>query len=144
MKRKFRSGGYSIIEVLVSLSLLGTVIASSSKVIILSMHANKATRTYASVVSDIQEIIDDYRGQNYLNLLSLFGTSFSVITNDQTVAQTITSKRSRAEYTVTLRAIKSTSNANPEALEVTIEADHRRGMFSNASYSFTTIISQAR
>lgn len=144
-KHKCSQAAFSILEVLVAISLLGIVMASSAKVIILSMEANTATRSYASVISDVQDIIDNYRGQSYVTLLSNFGTDFSAITNGQTVTSTVTSTKSRATYTVSLIAQKSTSNSNPETVQVRVQAVHRRGStLKNADYDFSTLISQAR
>ena len=135
--------GVSIIEILVAISLLGIVIVSSSNLIIVSMHANQAARTYSSVVADVQQIIDDYRGQGYVALLNKFGGSWSAITNGQTVVETTTSDRSRATYSVTLTAVKSSSDANPVAIQVEVSAAHRRGKFGDTTYTFHTMISQS-
>lgn len=134
--------GFSVIEVIVSVALLGIVIAGSSNAIIVSMHANEATRSYASVMTDVYQLVDDYRSQSYISLLSKFGSDFKAITNGQTVIETATADRSRATYSITLTAIKSASNSNPEAIQVNIAATHRRGKFGEATYDFNTIISQ--
>jgi len=142
---QYRSAkGFSILEVLVAIGLLGIVLASSAKVIILSMQANKATRTHASVIADVQDIIDNYRGQSYATLLSSFGSDFSAIANGATAASTVTSSRSRATYNVTLTAQKSTSTSNPETVQVRIQALQRRGAFDTADTDYTTLISQSR
>lgn len=141
--RNHRRLGYSIIEVLISISILGIVIASTSRLVIVSMHANKASRSYASLVTEVQEIMDQYRGASYNSLLSKFSSSFSSIADGQAVEESVYSDRSRASYSITLTAIKSAGNGNPEAVRVRVEADHRRGVYGNTTYDFETLISQA-
>lgn len=134
--------GFSVVEVIVSIALLGIVIAGSSNAIIVSMQANEATRSYASVMTDVYQLVDDYRSQSYTSLLSKFGSDFKAITNGQTVIETSSATRSRASYTITLTAIKTASNSNPEAIQINVSALHRRGKFGDATYDFNTIVSQ--
>lgn len=141
---KFSSAaGFSVVENLVAIAILGAVLAASSNMIILAMHSNASARSYAVMSADVQQIFDNYRGGNYATLLGKFGTTpYSSISDGQTATETTTSSRANATYTTTFTAIKSSGAVMPVAIKVRVTAVQSRGKLGQATKSFETVITQ--
>jgi|1048.fasta_scaffold22338_3 hypothetical protein len=136
----FNEKGSGLIENLVSLSMLAIVIASVSSAILLTMHGNASSRTYASVIADVQSIVDSLRHGTYTQILDKFNSSYGTINNNQTTSEIVRSSESRAIYTVTYTAIKRSANAIPDAVKVRVNISHSKGHLGNSTTAFETII----
>lgn len=132
--------GSGLIENLVSLSMLAIVITSVSSAILLTMHGNAGSRTYTSVIADVQSIVDSLRHGAYTQILDKFNSNYNSIANNQITSEVIKSSESRAMYTVTYTAIKRSANAIPDAIKVRINISHSKGHLGNSASSFETII----
>ncbi len=134
--------GVTIIENLIALSILTVIVASNSRFILLSMKMNQNTRSYMSLASDAQQIIDNYRNGPYSDLLDNFGGSYSAIEDGETANEETHSSNARADFNTTFTAVKTSNTAFPEAVRVQVEATQRRGTLGSATYTFETIITQ--
>lgn len=134
----------SIVENLVAISILGIVIISVTPILVTSMQSNGIARSHTSLVADVQSIVDGYRNSTYQTILDKFATTYTAITDGQTVSESSTSSESRASYSTTFTAIKLNPTSSPEAVKITVVATQRRGNFPDASYTFETVISEAR
>ena len=140
--RKYSERGITIIENLVAISLLSIVLASSSNMIIMAMQSNGSARGYASMVSQVQQKIDQYRNGSYSTLLAKFGSTYSSITDGQTATETSSYDGANTTFTTTFTAIKSSNTAFPEAIQIKVSALQRRGRIGNVAYDFETVIAQ--
>lgn len=116
----------------------------ATSLFISSYQSNTASRTYTSLTSDVHTLIDSYRSQSFSSLLDKFGTSYTNITDGQTITETSSNTSSRANYTITFKAIKTSTTNIPEAVQILVRAVQRRGKFSDATYNFETIVAQTR
>lgn len=132
--------GSGLIENLVSLSMLAIVITSVSSAILLTMHGNASSRTYTSVLADVQSIVDSLRHGTYTQILDKFNSNYNSISNNQIVSENVRSSESRAIYTVTYTAIKRSANAIPDAIKVRINISHSKGHLGNSTSAFETMI----
>lgn len=132
--------GVSLIENMVSLSILSIVIASASSSMFMAFHGNAAARTYSGVVADVHGMVDNLRRSNYTVLLDKFGTVYTSITNNQTAVENTTNKESHAAYTITYTAIKRSANSIPDAVRVRIAIAHSMGSLGSTNTAFETII----
>jgi type II secretory pathway pseudopilin PulG len=136
-------GGFSVVENLVALAILSVVMMSVSNLVIYSMHSNGSVRRFSALLADVHRRIDEYRSAPYKNLLDRFDTpTYSEIAAGQTATESYSSSKLRADYLVTFTAIKSSTSAAPEAVQVRVEARQRRGRLGAADYRYETIISQ--
>jgi type II secretory pathway pseudopilin PulG len=134
--------GISLIENLVAVGLMAIIMAASSRLMIVTMHANEAARSHASILSDVQQIVDTYRAGNYGVLLGKFGGDYTTIANGTTVEETVTAPHSHATYTVRFTAFKASSVAIPEAIQVRVTAQHRKGKLGVSDYVYETVVAQ--
>jgi len=146
-KPKFHSSferGVSLVENLVSLSILAIVISSASTSMIMSFHGNSAARTYAGVISDIQGTIDGLRNSPYNTLLNKFATiPFTDIVNNQTAFESSYNPESQATYTITYTAVKRSAASIPDAVKVKVSVVHKMGRLGQTDSSFETEIAQS-
>lgn len=142
-KRRSKSQrGVGIVENLVAMALVAIAVVGSTSLFITCFHSNASTRTYTSVIADVQSIVDSYRNGSYADLLGRFGTSYVNIANGQQATLSSESADSRAAYTTTFTAIKTSPGSIPEAVRVRVAATHRRGNPGDVVYDFETIIAQ--
>ena len=140
--QKISERGFGIVENLVAITLLGIAIVGTTSLVVNTFHMNAASRSHTAVMSDVEAIIDSYRSGGFTSLLDEFGVNYSLIANGQTVTTSVTSAESKAEYSVSLTAIKTSSAGLPEAIRLAISSDHRRGKFGETNYQFETLIAQ--
>ena len=117
MKVEYRSeDGITIVENLVAISLFLITLAGSHSLFSYSMHSNASARTYTTLATDVQELMDSFRKDSYTGLLDKFSTTYTAIADGQTVTETIQSSDARASYQVTYTAIKSKASSSSLAL----------------------------
>lgn len=144
-KRRVRAEvGFIIPEVLVSMTLLGIVIAAVTNLVVVTMHSNTAARSFSVLNSEIQDTIDGLRSAAFNEVLDKFATSYIAITDGQVATETINSSESRSSQIVTYTAVRSSNESAPEAVRVQISVQLRRGILGNISYDYQTVVSSAR
>ena len=139
-----RELGITILENLVALTLVAVTMAGASKMIISGMHANKNSREFGQITTEVNNIISAIDGAGYGTLLNAFATSYPLITDGQTVTYaTVNSTYTPSSYVVTLEAIKNLNGTIPESLIVRVATTHNRVKFGSSNHVFETIISGA-
>lgn len=142
-QRVMSEGGFSLVENLVSILLLSLVLASSTNLIVYSMQANSAARSYSAMSSEVQQKVDEVRNMSFSQILAHFGGTYSDIEDGETATEEWSSSESRAEFTVTYTAIKGGTIGLPEAVNVHIQAVQRRGRLGQIQYDYETIVAKA-
>jgi type II secretory pathway pseudopilin PulG len=136
--------GMGLIEILVSITILGLVMAASTRMFINSISNQGTNRKLTRVESSVQNIFNTYRAMNYLAILDLFQSSYTQIENGATTVINSNSDDQQTNYSLTLTAIKTNSESIPEAIRMTVEVDQARNYFDHAEFQYETIISQVR
>ncbi len=136
--------GFALVENLVAIALLGIALAGSVSLFSNTISSNKASRTYASLISEVQDVVDQYREEPFNTLIARLGSNISTISNGAQATESFTSSRSRATFTSTLTAIRSRSEGAPEAVRLNVSAVQRRNKLGNHTYSFETIIANVK
>lgn len=132
--------GISIVENLVAITLLSIILASTSRLVILAVEANASRRDFTSVGANVQGLIDNYRAGNYTELLDKFGSSYASIEDGDTVSETQELAFGKASMEIVYQAIKSGPGTYPDAIEIQITVNQRRGKLQNASFQFDSVI----
>lgn len=141
MQKKTSEAGFSIIENMIAISILGIVLAASSNSIIMAMQANSSARAYSTMTAEVQGAIDNYRSAPFDTLLAKFGTSnYTSITDGQAVTETSYSNDARTNYSTTFTAVKSAAVSTPIAVKIKVDAVQRRGKLGDAHFSFETVV----
>lgn len=136
--------GFALVENLVAIALLGIALAGSVSLFSNTAASNKASRTHASLIAEVQDVVDQYREEPFNTLIARFGTDISNISNGAQATETFTSSRSRASFTSVLTAIRSHDEGSPEAVRILVTAVQRRNKLGSHSYSFETIIANVK
>ena len=135
--------GVGVIEALCAITIIAISIAGSISLYLNTVRHLATARTFAGVSSDVESIIEGYRNQTFTQLLAYYNKTNSSITDGETITLTPTTYESKADYTVTFKAIKSLPEATPEALQVDIEANQRGAKSGTLTFNFSTIIAQS-
>jgi len=139
---KHSSAGFSIMETLVAISLLGVTLAAVTRLHIYTLHSNGAVRDYSTLNGDLRGVVDSYRNLAFATLLTKFGAAHINIANGATVTETPTSSNRHVTFSALLTAIKSSSGGAPEAIKLTITATQKKGKLGTKAFNYETIIAQ--
>lgn len=143
--RTFRAQrGIALVENLVALAMLGIALVGSVSLFSNSMNSNKASRSYMALVSEVQDIVDQYREESFTTLIARFGSNIANIANGTQATETYRSSRSRATFTSRLTAIRSHGEGSPEAVRLEVTAVQRRNKLGDRTYTFETIIANVK
>jgi Tfp pilus assembly protein PilV len=134
--------GFSIIENLFAIALLGLTVLGTTNLHVYTLHANAANQDYSTLIDEVQSIIDGYRQEGLNSILARFGEVRTAIINGATTSQSIESVSPDVTYVVTFAAMSSASGSAPQAVRVRIEATHIRGKLGTRVFSYETIIAQ--
>ena len=134
--------GFSIVENLFAITLLGLTIVGTVKLHIYTLHANTANQHYSTLVDEVQAIVDGYRHGGLNALLAKYGGLRNAITNGATTTETVSSVSPNVSYLVTFTALSAASGSAPQAVRVRIDATHNRGKLGTKVFSYETIIAQ--
>lgn len=138
--QRSRERGFSIVENLIAIGLLGIVIVGSARLHIYTLQANGTAQDYSTLNDEAQALVDNYRGQGFDALLARFGGSRTAIANGATVSETTPSVSPKIAYVTTFTAIAAASGGAPQAIHVRIEATQQRGALGEHVFSYETII----
>lgn len=144
MQKRKSQKGFAIVESLVSIGLVTIAMVGMTSLVASSINANTASRSYASLSSEVDTIVDSYRVTPYNSLLKKFNSDFLSITNNQNIVEIVESTRSKASFTSTLTAIKGVSGSIPEQIKLRVIGTQRRAIFGNITYQFETIIAPTK
>ncbi|MCC6954556.1 MAG: type II secretion system protein [Deltaproteobacteria bacterium] len=134
--------GFSIVENLVAITILGIASVATIPLIFLSLNATGESRNQAAALAEVEGLVSDYKTLPFIEVLQKIASNVPSIQDGDTVTITEPLEGGRSSYTVTLTAIKSQSLGNPEAVRMLIEVTQRRGTRADRQYQFETIISQ--
>jgi len=134
--------GFSVIENLFAIGLLGITIVGSLNLHVYTLHANGANQRYSTMVDEVQALIDGYRGQGLNALLGKFSGVRSAIANGAETSEEVPSVSTQVSYRVTFTAINNAPGSAPQAVQLRIEATHERGKLGTKLFSYETIIAQ--
>lgn len=132
--------GFGMIEGLVAIMLFGLAAAMTAPIIISSLHATESSRDQASVVAEVEQLMNTYRTQSLLTTLANINATISSISNDDTTTINSTATNANATFATTLTAIKTQTNGIPEAVRVRIAVTQNQGIFGSRTYAFETIV----
>lgn len=132
----------SLIEIMVSVAIMGAVMAGATRLFINSMSTQAANRDLTIIESEVQDIFNGYRQMNYLNLLSQIGGSVNDIQNGQSIELNVAGAESNANYTVQLTVVKTKEESFPESIIIRVNVNQQTSADSNADFNYETIISQ--
>lgn len=132
--------GFSVLENLFAIGLLGITIVGSLNLHVYTLHANGANQRYSVMIDEVQSIIDGYRRQGLISILSKFGGLRTTIHNGAITTEEVSSVASQISYLVTFTALSTASGSAPQAVQVRIDATHERGKLGTKLFSYETII----
>ena len=134
--------GFSIIENLVAIALLGIASVSTVPVIAASFAATSSARSHSAVLSEIEGIVSDYRTMPYPELLQKIDSDLPQIADGESGTETIDVQAGRATVEVTVTAIKTQPLGLPEGVRLRMRVEQRQGHLNPREYEFETIITQ--
>lgn len=135
--------GFSIIENLVAISLLGIAMVGTTVLFASTFQSSSSSRDYVAVSADVQSVVDSYYN-DYNSLLAEFASAPGEIANGESAVRNLNSTNAKADYVITLTAIKTKSEGTPEAVRIEVRAAQRRGKLENSNFTFETVIPQVR
>ena len=134
--------GSGILENMICVLLFGIASISTIPTLSSSLHANRAAQNHAATMAELEQIVSDYQSMSFNSLLGLISSNVEAIANGGSSTFERSSDVARADFDITLTAIKNTSIGAPEAVRVRIDVQSRRSFFGDRTYSFETIISE--
>jgi len=134
--------GVGVIEALCAVVIIAIAITGSISLYLSTMRHLATARAYSGVSSDVEAIVETLRNETYAELLTRFNKTYTSIGNGETISITPTTHETKADYTVTLKAIKTQPEGVPEAVQVDVVANERGTQAGTLSFNFSTMIAQ--
>ena len=134
--------GFSIIENLVAITILGIASVATIPLIFLSLNATSESRTQAAALGEVEAIVSKYKTMPFVEMLQEISSNVPDIQDGDRAILTEDSENGRTTFRVTLTAIKTQTLGNPEAVRLRIDVTQTRGHRAARDFAFETIISQ--
>ena len=136
--------GVTIVENLVALVIIAIAALSVVPLLRIAMNTTAAARTHAAIIAEVEDIFATYRTTPLIATLGQISNDLGSLQNgDSTVIHT-ESEVARANYDITITAMRDGGVGAPEGARLRIEAIHRRGILGDANYIFETVLTDVR
>ncbi len=142
LSERSNQSGFSVVENLVAISILGIASVATVPLITFSFAATGASRNQASILAELEGIIANYQTQPYNTLLQNIDPVIPTIQDGDNASIVQDSTIGDAEFTITFTAIKTTPLGLPDGVRVKVEIVQQRGILHAQTYALETVMMQ--
>ena len=139
--------GFSLVEVLVGITILSVLGSMMMPMLILSFNATEAARDYSALTGEAEALISEYRQKSFNDvlqeMLTVDVTTVNAIPDEHTVTINHSSESDTSSSLVlTLEAVKDELNGMPHAVKIRVDISQNRNLLGDTSFSYETIITE--